>query len=112
MIFWILSGAAVCVASYIGFRRYQAWQDYRRYSQSVLTLLTLRDKHHLRLSRELGLSLGRLNPVLRRLEKRQLVRGYWGPYVIAPAQGPRYRFYRLHRTPINVPAPKLASGLY
>ncbi|MGF1515537.1 MAG: hypothetical protein ACFB5Z_17815 [Elainellaceae cyanobacterium] len=108
-----LSGTAACVFLYIGFQQYQAWRDYRRYSQGVLTLLTIRDKHHLRLSRELGLSLRRLNPVLRCLEKRRLIQGYWGPYVIALAKGPRYRFYRLvHRVPADVPTPALASSLY
>ncbi|MGF1536872.1 MAG: hypothetical protein ACFB4J_10370 [Elainellaceae cyanobacterium] len=114
MTFWTLWGAAaICIALYVGFRRYQAWQDYRCYGQRILSLLSRRDKHHLHLSRELGLSLSRLHKVLRRLERRRLVQGYWGPYVISPTRGPRYRFYRLvHRTPARVSAHSLASSIY
>ncbi|MGB3613033.1 MAG: hypothetical protein WBA10_04505 [Elainellaceae cyanobacterium] len=105
MIWTVLGSAAACLVLYVGFRQYQAWQDYRHYSRSVLSLLAAGDKHHLRLSRELDLSLRRLHQVLCRLEKRQLVCGYWGPYVISPALGPRYRFYRLaHRIPAKIAA--------
>ncbi len=72
--------------------------DLKARQNQIIEALKEKDKNDLELSRELKLAVRDVHRMLSKMERRGLVRSYWGGLVLMTRRGLRYRFYALARS--------------